>query len=185
MISEIMKEAEDKMHKCVEAFQGEMANIRTGRATAGMLDVVDVEVYGSRMKINQLGTINVADAHMITIDLWDKTQMNVVEKAIIASPLGISPSNDGRVIRLPIPPLSEERRRDLVKVAGKHVEDAKVAIRNVRRHALETIKKMQKDGELPEDDAHKRSDDVQKLTDKYTHDVDHAFAAKEKDIMEV
>ncbi|MBI1319839.1 MAG: ribosome recycling factor [Candidatus Hydrogenedens sp.] len=185
MIEEIMMEAEDKMHKCVEAFQGEMANIRTGRATAGMLDVVDVDVYGSRMKINQLGTINVSDAHMITIDLWDKSQMSVVEKAIVASPLGITPANDGRVIRLPIPPLSEERRKELVKVAGKHVEDAKVAIRNVRRHAVDQIKKLQKDGDLPEDDAHKRTDDVQKLTDKYTHDVDHAFAAKEKDIMEV
>jgi len=185
MIEVVMQEAEEKMQKSVEAFKAEMGNIRTGRANAGMLDVIEVDVYGSKMKINQLGTINVADPQLIVVDLWDKSQMAVVEKAISASPLGITPANDGKVIRLPIPPLSEERRKELVKVAGKHVEDAKVAIRNVRRHAMDEIKALQKDGDLPEDDAHKRGEEVQKLTDKYTHQIDDAFHAKEKDIMEV
>ncbi len=181
----ILKETQDKMAKSVEAFQQEMGNIRTGRATAGLLDVVDVEVYGSKMKINQLGTVTVPDPHLISIDLWDKSQMATVEKAIQSSPLDVNPSNDGKLIRIPIPPLTEERRRDLVKMAGKYVEEAKVAIRNIRRHAMEQIKKEQKAGEIPEDDAHKMSDDVQKATDKYSKAIDDAFKAKETDIMEV
>ncbi len=185
MPHKIVREAETKMAKSVEAFQQEMGSIRTGRATAGLLDVVDVEVYGARMKINQLGTVTVPDPHLIVIDLWDKSQIHAVEKAILASPLGLNPSNDGRVIRVPIPPLSEERRKDLVKVAKKHVEEAKIAIRNIRRHAVDEIKKAQKDGEIPEDDAHHLTDEVQKLTDKFTVKIDEAFAAKETDIMEV
>ena len=181
----ILKETQDKMAKSVESFQQEMGNIRTGRATAGLLDVVDVEVYGSKMKINQLGTVTVPDPHLISIDLWDKSQMATVEKAIQSSPLDVNPSNDGKLIRIPIPPLTEERRRDLVKMAGKYVEEAKVAIRNIRRHSMEQIKKEQKAGEIPEDDAHKMSDDVQKATDKYTKAIDDAFKAKETDIMEV
>jgi len=182
---ELLLDAEDKMQKSVEAFHGELAGIRTSRANAGMLDVVEVEAYGSKMKINQLGTITTPDAHLIQVDLWDKSQMNIVEKAIMQSPLGITPSNDGRVIRIPIPPLSGERRKELVKLAGRHLEDAKVSIRNVRRHAVDLIKKMQKDGELPEDDAHRATDEVQKLTDQYIKAVDDAFTAKEADIMEV
>jgi ribosome recycling factor len=181
----VIEEAKDKMDKSVEAFQTEMGNIRTARATTGLLDVVDVDVYGSKMKINQLGTVKVPDAHLIVIDLWDKSQLSVVEKAIQQSQLGITPSNDGHSIHVPIPPLTEERRKELVKVAGKHVEDAKIAIRNVRRHAIEEIKKLQKDGEVPEDDAHRLSEEVQKLTDAHTHKVDEAFKAKEQDIMEV
>lgn len=184
-MEELLLEAEEKMEKSLEAFKSEMASIRASRANAGLLDVVEVEAYGSKMKINQLGTITVPDPHMIQIDLWDKSQMNVVEKAIMQSPLNITPSNDGKVIRLPIPMLSEERRKELVKLAGRHLEEAKVSIRNVRRHAVDTIKKMQKDGELPEDDAHRASDEVQKLTDKYVAQVDSSFAQKEKDIMEV
>ncbi len=181
----IVKEASSKMDKSVEAYQQELGSIRTGRATPGLLDVVDVDVYGSKMKLNQLGTVTVPDAHLIAIDLWDKSQMAVVEKAIMASPLGVNPSNDGKLIRVPIPPLTEERRRDLVKVASKHVEEAKVAIRNIRRHAIEEIKKQQKAGDIPEDNAHKMSDEVQKLTDKHTVVIDEAFKAKEVDIMEV
>jgi len=181
----IVREAKGKMDKSLQAFQEELGNIRTGRATAGLLDVVDVEVYGSKMKIKQLGTVSVPDPHCIAIDLWDKSQMAVVEKAIMASPLDLNPSNDGKLIRVPIPPLTEERRKDLVKVAGKHVEEAKVAVRNIRRHAVDTIKKQQKNGDIPEDDAHKLTDEVQKLTDQHTEAVDEAFKAKEADIMEV
>ena len=181
----IVNEATAKMDKSVEAYHQELAGIRTGRATAALLDIVDVNVYGSKMKINQLGTVNVPDPHLVVIDLWDKSQLAAVEKAIQASPLGITPSNDGKVIRVPIPQLTEERRKSLVKVAGKHTEEAKVAVRNIRRHAMDSIKKAQKDGEIPEDDAHRLSDVVQKATDKHAKDVDEAFKRKEKDIMEI
>lgn len=181
----VLEEATDKMDKSVVAFQAEMSSIRTGRANAGMLEVVDVEVYGSKMKLNQLGTVTVPDPHLIVIDLWDKSQMHVVEKAIMMSGLDLTPSNDGSVIRLPIPPLNEERRKDLVKVAGKYVEEAKVACRSIRRHAIDTLKKMQKDGDIPEDDAHRLTDAVQKLTDTHTDKIDAIYKAKEADIMEV
>lgn len=181
----IVDEATDKMDKSVSAFQAEMGNIRTGRANAGILDVVDVEVYGSRMKINQLGTVTVPDSHLLVIDLWDKSQMGAVERAIMSSSLNLMPSNDGQVIRLPIPALNEERRRELVKLAGKYVEEAKVACRSIRRHAIDALKKAQKDGEIPEDDAHRLTDTIQKLTDSHTDKIDAIYKAKEADIMEV
>jgi ribosome recycling factor len=181
----IIADATKKMDKSVQALQQELGGLRTGRANTGLLDVVDVDVYGQKMKINQLGTITVPDSHLVAIDLWDKTQMAVVEKAILASPLGVTPGNDGKLIRIPIPQLTEERRKELVKVAGKYVEEAKVAIRNIRRHAIEDIKKRQKDGDIPEDNAHKMSDSVQKQTDKHTAMIDDALRAKEADIMEV
>jgi ribosome recycling factor len=181
----VVREAKDKMDKSVEAYHQELAGIRTGRATTALLDIVDLEIYGQKMKINQVGTVSVPDPHMVVIDLWDKSQMATVEKAIMASPLGITPSNDGKVIRVPIPKLTEDRRKELVKVAGKHTVEAKVAVRNVRRHAMDTIKKLQKDGEIPEDFAHKLSDDIQKATDKHISDIDEAFKHKETDIMAV
>ncbi|MBI2433429.1 MAG: ribosome recycling factor, partial [Candidatus Hydrogenedentes bacterium] len=163
----VVNEARSKMDKSVQAFQQEMGNIRTGRATAGILDVVDVEVYGAKMKINQLGTITVPDPHLIVIDLWDKSQLHTVEKAIMISPLGVNPSNDGKLIRVPIPQLTEQRRKELVKVAGKHLEEARIAVRTIRRHAVDEIKKLQKDGEIPEDDAHRLTEEVQKHTDHH------------------
>jgi len=181
----ILTEATDKMDKSVTAFQAEIASIRTGRANASILEPVEVEVYGSRMKINQLGTISVPDSHLIVIDLWDKSQMSAVERAIMSSSLDLMPSNDGQVIRLPIPQLNEQRRRDLVKLAGKYVEEAKVACRAIRRHAIDTLKKLQKDGEVPEDDAHRLTEAVQKLTDSHTDKIDAIYKAKEADIMEV
>ncbi len=180
-----MNDARDKMDKSVEAYRQELGNIRTGRASAGMLDIVEVEVYGSKMKINQLGTVTVPDAHCIAIDLWDKSQVNTVEKALRASQLNVNPSNDGRVIRIPIPPLTEDRRKDLVKLAARLAEEARVAVRNVRRHAIEAIKTHQKDGDIPEDDAHRMSDEIQKLTDRHIESIDAAFKSKEADIMEV
>lgn len=180
-----MKEARDKMDKSVQSLKEELANLRTGRANPGMLDSVDIEVYGSKMKINQLGTVTVPDPHTIAIDLWDKSQIAVVEKCLRASPLDINPTNDGRLIRVPIPPLTEERRRDMVKLAGKISEEAKVAIRNIRRHAIENIKQLQKDGAIPEDDAHRLSDEIQKMTDKHIEDIDETLKLKEADIMEV
>ncbi len=185
MQHKILKEASVKMDRSLEAFQQELGSIRTGRANPGLLDVVDVDAYGARMKINQLGTITVPDGHMIAVDLWDKSQIHAVEKAILASPLGLNPSNDGKLIRIPIPPLSEERRKELVKVARRLSEESKVAVRNVRRHAVDEIKKAQKDGEIPEDDAHHLTDEIQKLTDKHIEKIDEALSAKEADIMEV
>lgn len=180
----LIKDAEQKMDKSVESLQQELSGFRTGRATPNLLDVVHVDAYGSKMKINQLGNITVPDSHLIVIDLWDKSLMSAVEKAIMASPLGVNPSNDGRLIRIPIPPLSEERRKELTKVANKMAEEARVAVRNIRRHVLETLKKEQKDGKITEDDLHRLSDEVQKLTDKHIEKIDQILKAKEKDIME-
>ncbi|MFA7692227.1 MAG: ribosome recycling factor [Candidatus Hydrogenedentes bacterium] len=181
----IIKEASDKMEKSVQALKQELSNIRTGRANPAMLDTIDIDVYGSKMKINQLGNVTVPDPHLLAIDLWDKSQIAVVEKSLRSSSLNINPTNDGRLIRIPIPPLTEERRRELVKLAGKMTEEAKVAVRNVRRHAMETIKTQQKDGVIPEDQAHQLSDDVQKETDTHVQMMDDVFKAKELDIMEV
>jgi len=180
----LIKDTEQKMDKSVESLQQELSGFRTGRATPNLLDVVHVDAYGSKMKINQLGNITVPDSHLIVIDLWDKSLIGAVEKAIMASPLGVNPSNDGRLIRIPIPPLSEERRKELTKVANKMAEEARVAVRNIRRHVLETLKKEQKDGKITEDDLHRLSDEVQKLTDKHIEKIDQVLKAKEKDIME-
>lgn len=181
----VVKDAIEKMQKSVQAFVQELSHIRTGRANPAMLDVVDVNAYGQTMKINQLGNVNTLDAQMLVIDLWDKAMLNVVEKAIRESPLGMNPQNDGRVIRVPVPSLTEERRREYVKLAKKQVEEAHIAIRSVRRHAIDEIKRLQKDGEIPEDDAHRLSEEVQKVTDKHTAEVDDLFKHKEADIMEV
>ncbi len=180
----LLKEAEQKMAKSIESLQQEFSGFRTGRATPSLLDVVHVDAYGSKMKINQLGNVTVPDPHMIVIDLWDKSLIGAVEKAIMASPLGVTPSNDGRLIRVPIPPLSEERRRELTKVANKLAEEARVAVRNVRRHVIESLKKEQKDGKITEDDLHRLTDEVQKITDKHIEKIDQLLKAKEKDIME-
>jgi ribosome recycling factor len=181
----IVSDAKEKMKKSIEALHHELSGIRTGRAQAALLDIVDVEAYGSKMKINQLANVTVPDAHMLVIDPWDKSQITVLEKAIMQSPLGITPMNDGKIIRLVIPPLTEERRRDFVKVAGKHREDAKIAVRNIRRHAMEEIKTAQKDGDIPEDEAHRLSEEMEKTTHQFTEEIDELFKAKELDIMEV
>ena len=185
MAHPVINDLREKMDKSLDAFQSELSNIRTGRATPGLLDVVDVDAYGSRMKINQLGMIHIVDAHMLSIDLWDKSMLGPVEKGILSSPLSVNPSNDGRTIRVPFPPLTEDRRKALCKVAGKHAEESKVAMRNLRRVAIEEVKKLQKDGSLPEDDAHKLTDEVQKLTDSHVEKIEHQLKAKEADIMEV
>ncbi|MBP8131838.1 MAG: ribosome recycling factor [Candidatus Hydrogenedentes bacterium] len=181
----IVRDATAKMGKSVEAYQHELGSIRTSRAQAGLLDVVEVDAYGAKMKINQMGNISVPDPHLIVIDLWDKSQLPIVEKAILQSPLGITPSNDGRVIRVPFPPLTEERRKDLVKVAGRHREEAKVAVRNIRRHAIEQVKKEQKAGTIPEDDAHHLTEKMDKATEEFIEKIDEIFKLKEDDIMEV
>lgn len=185
MANPLMKEAHDKMQKSLDALGQELMHIRTGRASAALLDTIDVEVYGTKMKINQLGNVNVPEPRLLTVTPWDKSQIGAIEKAILASPLEITPSNDGTVIRIPMPQLTEERRKDLVKLAHKLAEEARVSVRNIRRHAVDEIKQGQKDGEIPEDDAHKLTAEVQKLTDDYIGKIDAALKHKEDEIMEV
>lgn len=185
MPHEVVRDAKSKMQKTLESFQHELTTIRTGRASVGLLDVVEVEAYGSKMKINQLGTVTAPEPRMIVITPWDKSQINAVEKAIKASPLDLNPSNDGQVIRVPIPQLTEQRRKDLVKLVSKLAEEARIAIRSSRRHAVDEIKKEQKEGLVPEDDAHKLTADVQKATDDFIEKIEEVLKSKEEEIMEV
>lgn len=178
-------EAKDKMSKALGAFEVEISHIRTGRASTGLVDSIEVEVYGSKMKINELATVSVPEPRLISIQPWDKSNMNAIEKAVSESPLEVNPSNDGTVIRVPMPELSEERRKEYGKLIGKYAEEARVAIRNIRRHEVDVIKKQQKSGELPEDDAHKLADEIQKVTDGVVGQVDAAFKAKEAEVMEI
>ena len=173
------------MQKSIDSFKQELTHIRTGRASVGLVDALEVDAYGSRMKINQLGNVTTPEPRMLVIAPWDKTQLHAIEKAIMTSPLELTPSNDGHVIRIPFPPLTEERRRDLVKHIGKLAEEARIAVRNVRRHLVDLGKKMQKDGDLPEDEAHKVTAELQKITDDCIAKIDEVFKAKQDEIMEV
>jgi len=185
MSNALARQAREKMQKSLDNFRQELTHIRTGRASVGLLDAIEVEVYGTRMKINQLGNITTPEPRMLVIAPWDRTQVGAIEKAILASPLNLTPSNDGHLIRIPFPPLTEERRKDLVKLVGKMAEEARVAVRNVRRHEVDAAKKMQKDGDLPEDEARKITEEVQKITDDFINKIDEAFRGKEAEIMEV
>ncbi len=159
--------------------------LRTGRASASLLDPVMVEAYGQSMPINQVGTVNVPEARMVSVQVWDKSMVGAVEKAIRESGLGLNPVVDGQNLRIPLPELNEERRRELVKIAHQYAENAKVAIRHVRRDGMEDIKKAEKDGDVGKDDAHTLSDKVQKMTDEMVANVDAAVAQKETEIMQV
>lgn len=185
MTHPLVQEARTKMAKSLEAFRQELGAIRTGRASVGLLDVVEVEAYGAKMKINQLATVAAPEPRLLVISPFDKTQVAAIEKAILGSPLELTPSNDGKVIRVPIPELTEERRKELVKVVGKFAEEARVSVRNIRRHIVEAAKHGQKRGEIPEDDAHRLTAEVQKVTDEFVGKVDDALKAKEEEIMEV
>ena len=178
----LVKEARDKMMKCLKTFEDEIIHIRTGRASPGLVDSLEIEAYGQRMKLNQLATTSAPEARALAIQPWDKGMIGVIEKAILAANLGITPKNDGHVIRVSIPVLSEERRMELVKHIGKLAEEARVAVRNVRRHELEAAKK---DKKIPEDEGRRISDDIQKATDEYVSKIDTDLKAKEKEIMEV
>ena len=180
-----LTEARDKMDKSLTAFQNEISHIRTGRASTGLVDSIEVEVYGQKMKVIELATTAVPEARMITIQPWDRGNVALIEKAILQSPLEVNPSNDGHIIRVPLPELSEERRKDYVKLVGKLAEEARVSVRNIRRHEVDVIKKQQKSGEIPEDDAHKLTDEVQKITDEFVGKIETAFEAKDAEIMEV
>lgn len=185
MVKDIINDAEERMKKTIEHLKQDLASLRAGRANPAMLDKVMVNYYGTPTPINQLANITVPEARLLVVQPWDKSSIPEIEKAIMKSDLGVNPTNDGNVIRIAIPQLTEERRKDLVKVAKKRTEDAKVAVRNIRREANDMIKASEKDKTISEDEAKKAVDDIQKITDKYVKDIDLIFQAKEKDIMEV
>jgi ribosome recycling factor len=176
---------EKRMHGALEALAREFAGLRTGRASPNLLDPVMVEAYGSKMPLTQVGTVSVPEARLISVQVWDKGMVKSVEKAIREAGLGLNPSADGTLVRIPIPDLSEERRKELVKVAAKYAEQGKVAVRNVRRDAMEHLKKLHKDSALSEDELHRFEEEIQKLTDSFIAQVDTSLSKKEKDILSV
>lgn len=183
--NEIKQDTITRMDKTIETLKGDFGGLRAGRAHASLLDNIMVEAYGNPTPISQVGTISVPDARTLSVSVWDKGLAKSVEKALRESDLGLNPVSDGQLIRIPIPPLSEERRKELVKIAGKYAEQNKVAIRNIRRDALDEIKKLKKDNLISEDEEKKYSNDVQKLTDDSIKKIDDLLASKEKDILQV
>jgi ribosome recycling factor len=180
-----MKELQRRMDGSLEALRREFAGLRTGRASAHLLDGISVSAYGSEMPLNQVGTVNVPEPRLITVQVWDRGLVISVQKAIREAGLGLNPMADGQLVRVPIPELSEERRRELSKIAHKYAEQARVAIRNVRRDGMEQLKKAEKDGTMSEDKHRQESDAVQKVTDAHVKKVDDALAQKEQEIMQV
>jgi ribosome recycling factor len=184
MINDVKKEAEQRMQRGVDAFKDDLRKLRTGRAHAGLLETVMVEYYGTNVPVKQTANISVEDARTIVVTPWEKNMVSAVEKAIINSGLGLNPVTAGQVIRVPLPPMTEERRRDLVKVVRAHAETGRVALRNVRREALGDIKDLLKEKMIAEDDERRGQDEIQKLTDRYVAMVDALLKDKEAEIME-
>ena len=185
MIDDIMSTAKEKMQKSCAVYERDMAGLRAGRANPQLLDRIMVDYYGTPTPINQIGNISSPEPRMLVISPWEAKMIPQVEKAIQKSDLGLNPSNDGKIIRLVFPELNEERRRDLTKIASKSAEETKVAIRSIRRDAIEQIKKLKKNSEITEDDQRDAEENMQKLTDKAIKDVDEIYARKEKEIMEI
>ncbi len=184
MIEETFQETRDRMGKTITALENELKRIRTGRASTSLLDGIKLDYYGTPTPLNQTATVAVPESRLITIQPWDATIIKDIEKAILKSDLGLTPSNDGKLIRIAIPPLSEERRKELVKQVHKSCEEHKVAVRNIRRDANELIKGFKKDGDVSEDDAFKAQDQVQKITDEFIEKIDEVYKAKESEILE-
>ncbi|WJY18603.1 ribosome recycling factor [Alteriqipengyuania flavescens] len=174
---------ERRMTGAVESLKGDLSGLRTGRANTSLLDPVTVEVYGSMMPLNQVATVSAPEPRMLSVQVWDKANVTAVEKGIAHANLGLNPMQDGQTLRLPMPDLTEDRRKELAKLAGKYAENAKIAIRNVRRDGMEALKEDEKKKEISEDDRKRLEDEVQKLTDKYVAEADEAAAAKEKEIL--
>lgn len=185
MLDTIKKDTATRMGKSIEALRHELAKIRTGRAHTSLLDHIHVEYYGSEVPINQVASVNVEDARTLTVTPWERDMVSKVEKAIMNADLGLNPATAGTVIRVPMPALTEERRKELVKVVRHEAENARVAIRNIRRDANSELKSLLKDKTLSEDDEHKGQDEIQKLTDQYVAEVDKVLAEKEKELMAV
>ncbi|MES2215484.1 MAG: ribosome recycling factor [Pseudomonadota bacterium] len=181
--AQLMNDLKTRMESTMKVLDNELKGLRTGRASVNLLDPVVVEAYGSKMPLSQVATVSTPDARMISVQVWDKAMVKAVEKAITEANLGLNPSSEGQVIRLPIPALSEERRKDMVKLAHKYGENTKIAIRNIRRDGMETLKKMEKDNEIAKDEHHSLSEDIQKLTDDFTGKIDTTAKQKEQEIM--
>lgn len=184
MIESVFQEAKESMGKSIIALQNELKRVRTGRASLSILDGIRVDYYGTPTPLNQIASLSVPESRLITVQPWDVTVIKEIEKAIMKSDLGLTPSSDGKIVRISIPPLTEDRRKKLVKVVHKTCEDCKVAVRNIRRDSNELIKDMKKDSEISEDDAFKAQDRVQKITDDYIKQVDNIYKDKEKEILE-
>ncbi len=185
MTKEILKQTDEKMHKAVEVVRQEFAKIRTGKATTALLDAVRVEYYGSPMALNQVANVSVHDVHTIAVQPWDKNMVSPIEKAIQAANLGLNPIADGQLVRVPIPPLNEERRKELVRLVKKFAEEGKISVRNIRRDSIEHLKKSEKAEHFSEDERKRAEAEVQKMTDKFIKDIDAHVVLKEKEIMEV
>ncbi|NLN17606.1 MAG: ribosome recycling factor [Firmicutes bacterium] len=182
-MEDLLLETEERMQAVIDVAKKELAAVRTGRANPALLNKVVVDYYGTPTPLNQLATITAPDARLLVVQPWDKNSIKDVEKALLKSELGLTPNVDGNTIRLPIPQLTEERRKELVKMIRKDMEEKRIAIRNIRRDSNEQLKAAEKNGELPEDDSRRAQDEVQKLTDKYIAEVDRLLAAKEEEIM--
>lgn len=180
-----ISDLERRMKGALDVLHQEFTGLRTGRASTGLLDPVQVDVYGAMMPLNQVATVSIPEARMISVQVWDKNNAGAVEKAIRNAGLGLNPVGEGQVIRIPIPELNEERRKELTKVAHKYAEQARIAVRNIRRDGMDSLKRMEKDGDIGQDEQKKLSDDVQKLTDKFVADVDQTLANKDAEIMQV
>jgi ribosome recycling factor len=185
MMQEFKKKANEKMNNAVEAFKRDLATFRTGRASLSILDNIRVDYYGSLVTLNQVATLGIPEPRTITIQPWEQKMVGEIERAIMKSDLGLTPINDGKTIKINIPPLTEERRKQLVKVVRKRAEEARVAVRNIRRDIIEEIKKAEKDKKLSEDDSRKIQDEIQKITNSFIEKIDKILEQKEKEIMEV
>jgi ribosome recycling factor len=185
MFEDDITDIKQRMNKALESMKNDFLGLRTGRASVSMLDSIQVDAYGSKIPLNQAATINAPEPKLITVQVWDKSMVDAVEASIRESDLGLNPMKDGQLIRLPIPDLSEERRQEIAKVAKKFAENAKIAVRNIRRDSLDKVKKQQSGGDVSEDQFRYFSDEVQKITDSHTKDIDELLIQKEKDIMQV
>ncbi len=181
----IKKDIKRRMDGAVDVLQKEFAGLRTGRAAISLLEPLTVDAYGSEMPMNQVGNIGVPEPRLLTVQVWDKNLVKAVEKAIMESGLGLNPSSDGQLVRVPIPQLTEERRVEITKIAGKYSEEARIAVRNVRRHAMDELKHEEKNGDISEDEHRDYGQEIQKLTDESIKKIDQALAKKEQDIMQV
>ncbi len=185
MINELYKETRDRMAKSVKALEKEMTRVRTGRASMTMLDGVKVDYYGTLTPLNQMASIAIPESRMITVQPWDISAIKEVEKGILKANIGLTPSNDGKIIRITIPPLTEDRRREIAKAVHNSCEEFKVAVRNIRRDSNDTLKSLQKDGDISEDENFKAQKEVQDITDEFISKIEAVFAAKEKEILEL
>jgi len=180
-----LKDYRKRMDGALSSLKSEFAGLRTGRANAALLDNITVSAYGSDVPLNQVSSVSVPESRMLVVSVWDKTQVAAVDKALRTSNLGLNPVMDGQTLRIPMPPLTEERRRDLTKIAGQYSENAKIAVRNVRRDAMDTLKKLEKDGDMSEDEQKAHESDVQKATDAVINDIDSTLDTKSAEIMQV